>query len=189
MTENFFAALEPTAPEVAPEVENTDPQTVLWHKTQAIIEQVKSSLSDGEHDITPLLDGIADARVRDALLMYVVTEGNEDVMRGALGEGDSPAVGEALDTIVYGPDGPNDSVDEALRYLEDVVYPDPAASEADNDVKANLYALAAVLAFWKNDETLIHRCIDGANASGGNRLASLVSVAVTRGIRPAWVTQ
>ena len=121
--------------------------------------------------------------------MYVVTEGETETMKDALWvEHKGELVNETLDGILKNHAEPNGLSHEAITYLTETVMYDMDVAHASDEAKAQLYTLGAVLAFWHDDDDLIHRALAGAEAFGDNRLAHLVRTAHDRGIRPAWVT-
>ena len=173
---------------IKPDPEDSFTHEELWAMTEDAIEQATKAIRGEEHSTLPLLKAIVLPRVRDALLMYVLTEGESETMKDALWvEHKGELVNETLDGILKNQVEPNALSHEAIAYLEETVMYDMDVAAASDEAKAQLYTLGAVLAFWHDNDVLIHRALAGADTFGGNRLSHLVKTAHERGIRPAWV--
>ena len=160
----------------------------LWAMTEDAIGEATKAMQGEEHSTLPLLKAIVFPRVRDAILMFVVTDGEYETMKDALWvEHQGELVGEALDSILKGNKEPNALSHEAITYLEEVVMYDMDVANASDEAKAQLYALGSVLAFWHGDDERINRALAGAEAFGDSRLAELVRTAHSRGLRPGWM--
>ena len=160
----------------------------LWEMTEDAIEEAGKALRGEEHSTLPLLKAVVLPRVRDAILMYVTTEGETETMKDALWlEHKGELVNEAMDAILVSNERPNELSNSAIEYLENDVMYDMDVANASDEAKGQLYALGAVLAWWHGDDELINRALAGAEAFSDSRLAHLVRTAHSRGIRPRWM--
>jgi hypothetical protein len=142
------------------------------------VGQASLALQGEESDTSDLITLMGTPLGRDGLLMYVMADGDEAVINEALGHTPPAGLVDAvLDATIGGGGRPaNDLADAALHYLENFVLYDRKVVDASDVVKGNLYAVGAVLAYWKKDKVTALRGINGALAfDSESRLAHLVA--------------
>ncbi len=157
-------------------------------KFERIIHEAGRALVGFDHDPQHLIWGITDPVIRDALLVWVLSDENEAATASAL-EG-RPGITLATSVLfeaLRGQTKPKGLTYDAIHYLRDIFQYMPAAFSASPQAKAELFAVGAVLAFVTNDIPTRDACIANSLDFADNRLADLVLVTVQNGIVPEWV--
>lgn len=187
MTENAFNTIIENTP-VNPTSEAPEPVKVTGIPlVYAAVEEATRALADEEHDRTPFYELVSTATGRDALLMYAMTDGDEEVMSAALGIiEDTGQVGTVLDKMLRDGDRPSINVTEGLRYLLENIVSDVSVAEQTTETQGHIAGLTAAFAFAAGD---IEVAQEAANrgVQVENRLSFLIYTALIRGIRPAWM--
>jgi len=167
------------------EIETDIRDTPEWRLFETVIVETATSLAGVKHDIHPLFEAMGSNKVRSGLITYVLTNGDTDLVENAM-FGDGERAQDAMAVVLRGEVEPSALLQDAFRYLYETVQWHADSFDAPDETKAHLWAAGAAIAFCLDEERIVHLCIDNANALGGTTLASLVSITVARGIRPAW---